>query len=146
MKEILLFIWQFPQNIVGLIILLVNIRNFKKDSENSIFRVKHLCDSGISLGNYIIIDLDSNADDLSIRHERGHQKQSLRLGWLYLLIIGLPSATGNIIDRVFHKNWKISDRLDWYYNKQPWERGANKLGGVTEDYNKQIENLRKNNN
>jgi len=50
----------------------------------------------------------------------GHQKQSLYLGWLYLIIIGLPSVTGNLLNRV----------IDFDYYKQPWEAWADKLGGV----------------
>ena len=43
---------------------------------------------GISLGNYII-SYSRNA--LTIKHEHGHQKQSLYLGPLYLFVIGIPS-------------------------------------------------------
>ena len=64
-----------------------------------------------------------------IRHEQGHQKQSLYLGWLYLIIIGIPSFCGNIFDRLFHRKWDVSKRYDWYFS-QPWEKWADELGGV----------------
>ena len=140
MKNVLLFIWQLPQNIIGLLIMLVNIKSVTMDKSKKCFRVKHLCDCGISLGNYIIIDSDVDCTDWTIGHEQGHQKQSQMFGWLYLVLVGLPSMCGNIIDRVFHKNWKLSKRLYWYYNL-PWEKSANKLGGVHEIYMSQVEHL-----
>lgn len=140
MKNILLFIWQLPQNIIGLLIMLVNFKSVTMDKSKKCFRVKYLCDCGISLGNYIIIDSDVNCKYQTIGHEQGHQKQSKMFGWLYLILIGLPSICGNIINRVFHKNWKLSKRLYWYYNL-PWEKSANKLGGVHEIYMGQVEYL-----
>lgn len=86
-------------------------------------------DCGVSLGNYIFIDSDSAwyyGDD-TIHHEHGHQLQSQYLGWLYLIIIGLPSACGNLIDRITHH--QHGSKKCWYY-KQPWEAWADKLGGV----------------
>jgi hypothetical protein len=141
-KNILSFIWQVPQNIIGLFIMLVNYKSVTMDKSKKYFRVKHLCDCGISLGNYIIIDLDADYEDWVIGHEQGHQKQSQMFGWLYLVLFGLPSICGNIIDRIFHKNWKVSKRLDWYYNL-PWEKYANKLGGVHEICMQQVKELQK---
>ena len=94
--------------------------------------------SGISLGNYIIMNYEDKKDGM--RHEYGHSVDSRRWGHLYLLIIGLPSLLGNIYDRIFHKNWKWSDSCEWYYN-QPWEKSADKNGGV--DREAYIERLRK---
>ena len=64
-----------------------------------------------------------------VYHEYGHQIQSKRLGWLYLLIIGLPSISFNILDMIIHRNWSPLDRMRWCY-KLPWEANADKLGGV----------------
>ena len=64
-----------------------------------------------------------------MKHEYGHSIQSRILGPAYLLIIGIPSLLGNIYDRVFNKEWKYSKSCRWYYN-QPWEKWADKLGGV----------------
>ena len=138
-KEILFWIWQLPQNLLGLIILLfykheelylsVNGRHFYSTSEMP---------SGISLGNYII--LDSKDTDVDMKHEYGHTIQSRHWGPLYLFVIGLPSACGNLWDKWFHKKWKYSDKCRWYYNL-PWEKGADKNGGV--DRETYIENLKK---
>ena len=44
---------------------------------------------GISLGKYIIVN--QFARDNTIYHELGHCRQSMYLGWLYLIVIGIPS-------------------------------------------------------
>ena len=93
------------------------------------YTVKHLCDCGISLGRRIIIDSDSRISEDTVRHEYGHQKQSVYLGWLYLIVVGIPSVCGNIIDRVFHKEWTSKERVRWYYSRFP-ENWADRLGGV----------------
>lgn len=114
MKKILLYLWQLPQNLLGLLVIL-----FSKAEWNEKWKVydtKHCF--GVSLGNYIIVY--KFAGMKTINHEKGHQKQSLYLGWLYLIIIGLPSAIGNLLHRVI--------KFDYY--KQPWEAWADKLGGV----------------
>ena len=123
MKKVLLWLWQLPQNILGLLVILFTGAKYC----NKGCWVTTKCRFGVSLGNYIIFG--QVVIDLCIRHEQGHQKQSLYLGPLYLLIIGLPSITGNIYDRIAHKSWDLTDRLKWYY-KQPWEAWADKLGGV----------------
>ena len=140
-KEILLFIWQLPQNLLGIFILLLKTRSkrayeFIINLEKvTVYYVAGFAGSGISLGKWIIIDKrlmtgsGSNSATTTVRHEHGHQKQSLYLGWLYLVVIGLPSLCGNIIDRIFHKKWTRARRIKWYYS-QPWEKWADKLGGV----------------
>ena len=128
MEKILLWIWQFPQNIIGLLILYVNKLNgycLKIKSKDGIeyYHVRHLNKCGVSLGNYIFLDYDNSLSDQLIHHELGHQKQSIQYGWLYLFIVGLPSIIGNIYGRIMKKDAK------WYYNL-PWEKQADKLGGV----------------
>ena len=118
MKKLLLFIWQLPQNVIALVILLVNYKTIRWFP--NYYTVKHLYDSAISLGNFIIFDEDRIITMKALKHEQGHQKQSLYLGPLYILVIGLPSIVGNLLHRV----WKFD------YYKQPWEAWADKLGGV----------------
>lgn len=134
--EILLIIWQLPQEIVGFLIWLVLNEN-KKPVEFVFgpckFYFKHKARWwGVSLAHFIM--LYDNCSIWVIKHEIGHQKQSRMLGPLYLLLIGLPSISFNIIDRLFHKKWTSEDRTNWYYNKLPWERWANKLVNITYDY------------
>lgn len=123
MKKVLLFLWQLPQNILGLLVILFTNAKYC----NKGCWVTTVSKFGVSLGKYIIFGQVVN--DISLKHEQGHQKQSLYLGWLYLLIIGLPSFLGNIWDRVVHRNWLVSERIKWYYN-QPWEKWADELGNV----------------
>ena len=61
----------------------------------------------------------------TVLHEIGHQKQSKILGWLYLLLVGLPSIIGNLLFRIKY----VKTHFD-YYNL-PWEKWADKLGGVS---------------
>lgn len=124
MKKFLLYLWQLPQNILGLLVILCTKAEYSSGYDVWETR-KYLF--GVSLGAYIVFGGDFDYTDL--KHERGHQKQSLYLGWFYLLLIGLPSALGNIYDRVAHARWSVEERLYWYY-KQPWEKWADSLGGV----------------
>lgn len=136
MNRVLAFLWQLPQNLLGYFLTLI----WKE--ENSIvykgvrIRFNSGFPSGISLGEVVILKHNRfkgqdhfyyNAD--SVKHEWGHTRQSLKWGWLYLIVIGLPSLIGNIYDRIFHKG------TEWYYN-QPWEKSADKLGGVVRKPNK----------
>lgn len=127
MKKVLLWLWQLPQNLIGFILTrsyLASIENKCNDSSLVwVYYKKSFFKSGISLGNYIILDrtyISYAGLDNTINHEHGHQKQSLYLGPLYLIVIGLPSIFGNILRRLFV--------FDYY--KLPWEAWADKLGGV----------------
>ena len=129
MKKVLSYIWQLPQNLIALFLLLI-YRDKKLIHRTGIVDIytSGKMPSGISLGNYIILNTcDTGEND--IYHELGHHKQSLYFGPLYLLLIGIPSLCGNIYDRVAHRNWAYCDSYKWYYN-QPWEKWADKLGGV----------------
>lgn len=124
MKKIILFIWQLPQNLLGFILSRGGVQF--KNQEHTIYFKKRFFNSGVSLGQYIILDeVFKYANDLqnAIDHEIGHSKQSLYLGWLYLLVIGLPSLFRNIYSRIFKKNEA------WYYSDFP-ENWADKLGNV----------------
>lgn len=115
MKAILLYLWQLPQNILGLLFLLL-IKGEERHSLNGI--TFYYCwgfGGGISLGKYIILGDYSEGD---VRHEYGHCLQSLRLGWLYLLVIGLPSLL-----------WATFYKGENYYSFYT-EKWADKLGGV----------------
>lgn len=120
MKNFLLYLWQLPQNLLGLLVILITGAFKAKDGR---YWVTGIGGFGVSLGTYIIFgDMNGRYEPLenSIKHEQGHQKQSLYLGPLYLLVIGLPSVIGNLLNRVI--------RFDYY--RQPWEHWADILGGV----------------
>ena len=129
MKEFVLWIWQLPQNLLGLLLLLYyqHEQEYHRFNGRRFYYTREMV-SGISLGNYIIMNRKDKEDGM--RHEYGHSVQSRRLGWLYLLIIGLPSLLWNIIDRRVVEpriGWERSCRL---YYAMPWEHRADVLGGV----------------
>ena len=131
----LIWIWQLPQNLIGFILIKVTKATVKgrfidKKIKDYYIAQKHNYSwAGVSLGNYIVFSDDHEADETSIRHEMGHQKQSWILGPLYLLFIGLPSVCGNLWDRYAHKYWPQEKREVWYYT-QFWEMWADYLGKV----------------
>ena len=101
MKQILLYIWQLPQNLLGLLLIAFYRPERMQIMENGnrIYYATRM-KGGISLGKYSIVNVGHYRHDINeslkrdtVRHEAiGHAKQSLYLGWLYLLVIGLPSA------------------------------------------------------
>ena len=130
--RILTEIWQLPQHIIAYIIMLVkhkSIKSMTNDDGILYYLVDNLFNSGISLGNYIFLDSNGYYDYKTIKHEHGHQIQSLMLGPLYLIVIGLPSITGNIINRITRMYFRKYYDPNFYY-KQPWEAWADRLGGV----------------
>ena len=133
MKAVLLYLWQLPQHLLALTLYLIlklsckviNVNGNKFCSER-VIRVEN--NFGVSLGNYIF--LNTNHSDTVLQHERGHSKQSLVFGPLYLLVVGIPSVVFcNLWDKVFHKNWTDEKRKQWYYNRYP-EKWADMLVGI----------------
>lgn len=123
--SILLYIWQLPQNIIGLI-----VRLFYKEKTRVIYRGKviRICNGfpgGISLGDTIIVKKYPNNQSSwnTVKHEWGHSRQSLWLGPLYLLVIGIPSGLWYQY-RKFSTS-KNSDYCDFFT-----EEWADKLGNV----------------
>ena len=125
MKNVLLYIWQLPQNLLGLILYAFfkanrQVESVCKENSRVIARIPQW-GFGISLGRYIIIG-QVNDFDTTLKHEIGHCVQSLRCGPLYLLIVGIPSLwRGLMLSR--------GKGLKWYYSGWP-EKHADKLGGV----------------
>ena len=117
LTAVLLYLWQLPQNILGEILSL-----YYKGGKGRKYRgVRlHFSDTipgGISLGRHIILNESYRHDDVGKRHEWGHTRQSLMLGWLYLIVVGLPSII-----------WASRRRHNYY---SFWtERWADSLGGV----------------
>lgn len=96
-ENILYWIWQLPQNLLGVL-----WRNIKKDSiitdisNNDIESVgakAYLIKAGgtVTLGKYVFISQTYRDQGMTIKHECGHVKQSKMLGPLYLIVIGIPS-------------------------------------------------------
>lgn len=131
LKEILLYIWQLPQNIVGLVFMLFLLPFSKKEKnyrgDINVYVSKKMR-GGITLGRYIFLDsIYGNIDRYKETwdHEWGHTRQSRMLGPLYLLVIGLPSIcwAGLYGTKLFP--YKRNGYYVFYTEK--W---ADKLGGV----------------
>lgn len=121
-SKIVLFIWQMPQEFVGWFLLVIYLRQqrvTKVQPFNSsvVFRIKGFR-GGLSLGRYIFVP---RLDYTLICHEYGHSRQSKFLGWLYLVLIGLPSV---LWYSFYRDSWKKS--YYWFYT----EKWADFLGGV----------------
>ena len=126
--ELLLYIWQLPQNLLGLIVLAVvgvnvpyDIRGNRYRWPSSFVYFSNRMSGGISLGQYVILSSRYVGDVNAWYHERGHHLQSMILGPLYLLVIGIPSI-------VWAAWWNPKRSRDyyWFYT----ESLADKLGGV----------------
>ena len=119
--DIILYIWQLPQNIIGLIVRLIYPHYEKMVIADVPVLYNENFPGGISLGSTIMV---STIDRATSMHEHGHQIQSMYLGPLYLIVIGLPSIIwaglyGNVIPRSHNGYYK-------FYT----EKSADKLGGV----------------
>ena len=114
------YIWELPQNLLGLLVILFSHAAYDHNYESS--KVYHTSKMfGVSLGKYIIVY--ALVDEETIRHEYGHSIQSLYLGPLYLIIIGIPSFTMNLLTRM----GVLSNER--YYKRWP-ENWADQLEGV----------------
>lgn len=98
LKEVGLYIWQLPQNLLGLILSLLYPGYIIHNINEITIRINYKFHGGISIGKYIFL---SKEDKIDIKHEIGHTKQSKLLGPLYLVIIGIPS----IIHALVHGSW-----------------------------------------
>ena len=128
MVGVLLLLWQLPQNLLGLVVILVT--GAKRSLNFRHVWLTQCYNFGVSLGYFIIFGAkDYYVMHKDYEHECGHCRQSLYLGPLYLPVIGLPSIVFNIYDQLFHRKWPCIERNYWYYSL-PWEAWADKLGGV----------------
>lgn len=121
----LLFLWQLPQFIASLFLLLVlhDIEPWKnKYTGMTVWRIKHKWLTCWSLGPFIFTYKDAQED--TCRHESGHSVQSLFLGPLYLFVVAIPSVI------LYWRRRKGNYSIIWYYCHFP-ENWANTLGGVS---------------
>ena len=121
--KIMLYVWQLPQNLLGLLFLLFlrDGRVLHTDDSYAVVRSSYRMRGGISLGRHVFISSYQCTSD-TIRHELGHCRQSRTLGWLYLLVIGLPS----LLWAALHEKVAPGRSYYWFYT----ERWADRLGGV----------------
>ena len=140
----ILFLWELPQNVLGLFVLLFSAIHggVKRKSMDGIIYYETLPGNpvyGVSLGIWIFLRSDY-VDRLSVHHEYGHQIQGLAYGPLYLIVIGIPSGLSNTrFARFFGLGYKTE--YDYYWRFR-WERGADRRGGISravDDIGKRID-------
>ena len=101
--RVLLYIWQLPQNLLGLLLFWWYGRGCKSSKGDYVtYKILYSekMHGGISLGRYIVLpyhylrSTSSSYVQKTIHHEHGHTRQSLYLGWLYLLSLAFRQLLG----------------------------------------------------
>ena len=113
--KLLSYLHQLPQHLIALLLRLI-YKGYDSEYKGCVVRRSVYLKGGISLGRYIIVN--QWFKEVDIKHEYGHSVQSRRLGWLYIIVIGLPSLL-----------WAMFYRGNNYYSFYT-EKWADKLGGV----------------
>ena len=135
-KDVALYIWQLPQNLLGLLLILFYRpdEKIRLDNGNLVYFSTKM-QGGISLGMYSIINkyyliaLGGNKDIVKnldvVKHEGlGHGTQSRYFGPLYLVVIGLPSI---IWASIYGSLVPYTHNGYYSFFTESW---ADKLGGV----------------
>ena len=121
--------WGIIQSGIGLImfLLLINKPHYRYKGSIVTAGLKP-SGSGVSLGVFIFIGYNITKEQASrsslVNHEYGHSLQSLLLGPLYLIIIGLP----DIIWLMLFSGWRTKRHKSYYsFFSESW---ADKWGNV----------------
>lgn len=131
MIYLLLFTWCLPQTLIAYI-----IRAFVKPVETTTRGNVKVCKvdwntGSMSLSNMVFLCRSHWENEKVLKHEIGHYKQSLILGWLFLPVVGFPSLMwawwGHDLANK-NREKKGLPKVDYYdFYTEKW---ANKLGGV----------------
>lgn len=118
----LLWVWCFPQMLVGVI-----VKVYTRATKQGDHYTYNLSMGSVSLGEYIFLCPSHRNNQTVLKHEKGHRVQSRMLGWLYLPLIGLPS----IIWAGCFAEYRKKHNVDYYsFYTEKW---ADRLGGVKRD-------------
>lgn len=123
--KILRWIWEFPQCILGFILIHLYDVEYKETFKGiPIYAGKF--PGGISLGLFILMSEFSWKHNRNFikEHEWGHTRQSIRWGWFYLPVPGLCSVAWVELRKLSARLRKKS-----YYSVWP-ESEADKFGGI----------------
>ena len=138
LKTVLYCIWQCTWGIIqsalgALMCLLFRHGNHYMFHGAVVTEWKYSC--GISLGMFIFIEGNHGgiSDKSVLVHEYGHTIQSLLLGPLYLLAIGIPSITWASLPFLRRKRKREGISYYSFYT----ERWANRLAAITLGKNSQ---------
>ena len=126
MLKVILLIWQLPQHILALgLVVLCAIRGIKLRRDGEIIVMERFWAGGVCLGEYVFVP-ESGDGNKTRQHELGHRIQSRILGPLYLLIVGIPSAC---LCLAANRSRRINQT---YFEHFP-ENWANRLGHVDKE-------------
>ena len=115
--------WQLPQNLLAKLVYGFYKGKLKETTTYKDATVYYIegFQGGLSLGQFIFVY--PNCGTKMIKHEYGHCLQSKMLGWLYLIVVFIPSFVMACLTRL-----GVLKR-EGYYKRFP-EAWADKLGGV----------------
>lgn len=114
------YTWCLPQTLIAWIVRLFVQVDYVETIDHTTVYYTRIKRSSASLGHKIFLCQRDWHNSRILRHEYGHYKQSLILGWFYILIIAIPSLIWNVIIQPITKK----DYYSFYTEK--W---AEKLGG-----------------
>ena len=125
----IIFLWELPQNILGIIVYLFNRHKISKAEilhHRLFFKTQGF---GVSLGSFIfwsepVVETVPKIPRIKA-HEYGHAIQSLIFGPLYLILVGFPSFSRFIYSSFYYRFKKTGWKN--YYKGYP-ENWADKLG------------------
>jgi hypothetical protein len=113
---LLQFSWGLIQTFIGLIVYII-VKILKKAKEELNYKGAHITVfgnnwGGISLGKFIFICSGYTGiyKANTLAHEWGHTIQSLILGPLYLIAVGIPSSVWNLC----FKKYRKENKIDYY--------------------------------
>lgn len=121
MRNLLLTIWEFPQVLLAWVMwIFLGDKELVAFNDNTkAFKCSKMRGS-ISLGRYIFLSPYGANNPGTVSHEFAHTYQSLILGPLYLLVIGIPSLLWA---------WVCNDPCKYYmFYPEAW---ANKINNIT---------------
>lgn len=119
LRDALLYLWQMPQNLIGLAYLALCTDRLRVTAQRgAVFYATRRVKGGVTFGRYVFVAVDNMTREALYDHEYGHVRQSRRWGWLWLPLFAIPSGLHCLFCRAGN-----------YYHFYT-ERSANRLGGV----------------
>lgn len=118
-RNLILFIWQLPQHLLAILYIGYLVMMCKDLGVDSRYKqavvIPCIMRGAVTLGCYVFVGLNSEYRK-TVKHELGHTRQSLILGPLYLIVIGIPSITYCGLRRIF-PSLRKKNYYDFYTEK-----------------------------
>jgi len=122
---ILQILWGFPQTLLGFAVFLCTVKAPHYRYHGAVVTEWNYA-TGLSLGLFMFVPDGKKGRDFLV-HEYGHTIQSLVLGPLYLIVIGIPSALW--CNLPWCATFRRKRRISYYaFYTEQW---ANRLGEKT---------------